>query len=317
MSTEEKPTLVADSAQTTTSWYRGLHPGVLVAAGAVCTSVSAAFVKLAHTSAGTAAFFRCAIALVVLVPMALADHRRGGPTTWRFQRAPLAAGVLLGVDYVFWAASINEVGAAVATVLINIQVLVFPLLAAVFDKTSLTRRFLLSVPVMLGGVVLASGATEPATEPGGDPVTGLAFGILAGLAYAGYLYLMRVGSGTGSAISPVCISTAAAAAVAAVMGELWGGVDPTPHLAALGWLTALALIGQVLAWLVITTALPRLQPAVSATLLLLHPVLAILVGFGIGERPTAVQLAGCGLVIGTVWYSTRQGQPKPPTARGG
>jgi drug/metabolite transporter (DMT)-like permease len=309
---EEKPTLTAAPARTATPWYQGLHPGTLVAGGAVCTSVSAAFVKLADTSAGTAAFFRCAIALIVLVPMAVAVHRRRGPTTWRSQRAPVAAGVLLGVDYVFWAASIHDVGAAIATVLINIQVLAFPLLAAVFDKRALSRRFLLTVPVMLAGVVLAAGATEPATEPGGDPVSGLVFGILAGLAYAGYLYLMHGGSGPGSAVSPVCVSTAAAAAVAAVMGGLWGGVDPTPAWGALGWLTALALIGQVLAFLLITAALPRLQPSVSSALLLLHPVLAILVGVAIGERPTVVQLAGCALVIGTVWYTTRQGPPKSP-----
>ncbi|WP_307821777.1 DMT family transporter [Streptomyces coffeae] len=286
-----------------------------MAAGAVCTSVSAAFVKLAHTSAGTAAFFRCALALIVLVPMALADRRTSGPLARRSTWASLAAGVLLGVDYVFWAASIHNVGASVATVLINIQVLAFPLLATVFEKTTLTRRFLLSVPVMLTGVVLASGATSAAHEPGGDAVHGLMFGILGGLAYGGYLYLMRAGGGTGSAVGPVCLSTASAAAVAAVMGGLWGGVDPTPPGGALGWLTALALIGQVLAWLLITAALPKLQPSASATLLLLHPALAILVGFGIGERPTAVQLAGCAVVIGTVWFTTRQGPPKDPALR--
>lgn len=315
MSTEEKPTCAANPAQPPMPWYRSVHPGVLVAGGAVCTSVSAAFVKLAHTSPGTAAFFRCAIALVVLVPMALADRRTSGALSRRAQWAALTAGVLLGVDYVFWAVSIHHVGAAIATVLINIQVLAFPLIAAVFGKTPVNRRFLLSVPVMLTGVLLASGATTAATEPQGDAVSGLVFGILAGLAYAGYLYLMRVGGGTGSAVSPVCLSTASAAVVAAVMGGLWGGVDPAPPWGALGWLTALALIGQVLAWLMITAALPRLQPSVSATLLLLHPVLAILVGFGIGERPTAVQLAGCAVVIGAVWFTTRPGPPKDSAVR--
>ncbi|WP_327312016.1 DMT family transporter [Streptomyces sp. NBC_01235] len=141
------------------------------------------------------------------------------------------------------------------------------------------------------------------------------FGILAGLAYAGYLSLMRVGSGIGSAAIPVCLSTTSTAVVAAVIGGLWGGVDPTPPWGALGWLTALALIGQVLAWLVITAALPRLQPSVSATLLLLHPALAILIGFGIGERPTVMQLIGCAVVIGTVWFTTRQGPSKGAALR--
>ncbi|MCP2341539.1 DMT family transporter [Actinomadura rupiterrae] len=315
MTTEANPIRPAASDQAPARRHGGLHPGVLVAGGAVCTSVSAAFVKLADTSAGTAAFFRCAIALIVLVPMAAAVRRRSAATTWRSRLASLAAGVLLGVDYVFWAASIHEVGAGIATVLINIQVLAFPLLSAVFSKTALSRRFLASVPVLLTGVVFASGAIESTRGPGGASVSGLVFGVLAGLAYAGYLHLMRIGGGGGSAVSSVTVSTAAAAVVAAVMGVLWGGLDPAPPASSLGWLAALALSGQVLAWLLITTALPRLHPSVSAGLLLLHPVLAILVGFAIGERPTVTQLAGCVMVIGTVWYATRQGPAPEHSAR--
>lgn len=303
MSIGHRPARARILGQSPASVYRGLPPGLLVTGGAVCTSASAAFVKLSGTSAGTASFFRCAIALVVLVPLALADHRMHGPAAWGSCRTVIAAGVLLGLDYVSWAASIHDVGAAITTVLINIQVLGFPLLAALFGNTPLTRRFLLSVPLMLAGVVLASGAARAGA--GSSSVSGLALGVFAGLAYAGYLYLMRAGSGSGSATGPVCLSTAAAAVVAAGLGGLWGGVDLTPPLRSLGWLTALALIGQVLAWLMIATALPRLRPAASASILLLQPVLAIFIGYGIGERPTPVQLAGCTLVIGTVWYMTR------------
>ncbi|MEN2419354.1 DMT family transporter [Streptomyces rimosus] len=292
----------------------------MVLAGSLCISASAVFVKLSGTSAGTAAFFRCAIALLVLVPLALAERRTAGPRAWRLRRLDLAAGVLLGIDYVFWAAAIHSVGASIATVVVNIQVVIFPLLARVFTRTPAPRRFVVATPVMLLGVALASGAVG-APAAGSDPVTGAVFGLVAGFGYAGYLFLMRLGGGQGHTVGPVCTSTAAAAGAAALLGGAWTGIDFSLDARAWGWLTALALVGQVLAWLVMTPALPRLAPNVGAALLLLQPVMAIGLGVAVGERPTASQFGGCVLVVLVVWGADRGGgargaDRKPVRTRG-
>ncbi|MFI7102370.1 DMT family transporter [Streptomyces sp. NPDC050161] len=280
-----------------------------VVAGSACISASAVFMKLSGTNAGTAAFLRCALALPVLVPLALRERRRTGRRAVSHLLADLAAGLLLGVDLVFWAASVLHVGAAVATLLLNVQVVVFPLLARLVSKTALPRRFLCTAPLMLGGVALASGAVgQP--QPGSDPVAGVAYGIAAGVAYAGYLFLLRLGGGRAQTVAPVCVSTGAAAVAAAVLGGLWTGIDLAPGWPAWGWLAALALFGQVLAWLLITTALPRLAPHTGAALLLLQPVLALLLGLAIGERPTATQLAGCAVVIAAVGFNSRTGKAR-------
>ncbi|KOG52969.1 transporter [Streptomyces griseoflavus] len=272
----------------------------MVLAGSLCISASAVFVKLSGTSAGTPAFFRCAIALIVLAPLALAERRTAGPRAWRLRRLDLAAGVLLGIDYVFWAAAIHSVGASIATVVVNIQVVLFPLLARVFTRTPVPRRFVVATPVMLLGVALASGAVG-APAAGSAPVTGAVFGLVAGFGYAGYLFLMRLGGGQGHTVGPVCTSTAAAAGAAALLGGAWTGIDFSLDARAWGWLTMLALVGQVLAWLVMTPALPRLAPNVGAALLLLQPVMAIGLGVAVGERPTASQFGGCVLVVLVVW----------------
>ncbi|MFE7117370.1 DMT family transporter [Streptomyces sp. NPDC057654] len=280
-------------------------PAVLMAiAGSACISASAVFVKLSGTNAGTAAFLRCALALVVLAPLAWREVRKVGPRSRRHLLMDIGAGALLGVDMVFWAASVLNVGASVSTVLLNLQVVFFPLLARVVSGTPLSRRFLLLVPLMLLGVALAAGAIGHA-EPGSDPVAGVLYGVAASLAYAGYLLLMRLGGGQRHVISPVCVSTAAAAATAAALGGLWTGIDVNPGWPAWGWLITLALVGQVLAWLLITSALPRLAADVAAALLLLQPVMAFGLGALIGERPTATQAAGCVLVIAVVWYNSR------------
>ncbi|MCB5910694.1 DMT family transporter [Streptomyces pinistramenti] len=280
-------------------------------AGSACISASAAFMKLSGTNAGTGAFLRCALALLVLVPLALRERRRVGSRPVRYLLTDLAAGLLLGVDMVFWAASVLHVGAAIATVLLNVQVVVFPLLARLVSKAALSRRFLCTAPLMLCGVALASGAVGH-PQPGSDPVAGVTYGIAAGVTYAGYLFLMRLGGGRAQTVGPVCVSTGAAAAAAALLGGLWTGIDLAPGWPAWGWLAALALVGQVLAWLLITTALPRLAPHVGAGLLLLQPVLAFLLGLAIGERPTATQLAGCVVVVAAVGFNSLAG-----TARSG
>ncbi|GCD37504.1 hypothetical protein OEIGOIKO_05302 [Streptomyces chrestomyceticus JCM 4735] len=278
---------------------RGM-PVWMVIGGSLCISASAAFVELSGTSAGTAAFFRCAIALTVLVPLALAERRAAGRRAWRLRRLDLAAGLALGVDFVFWAAAVHSVGASVTTVIVNIQVVVYPLLARLFTRTPVPRRFVVVAPVMLLGIALASGAVGVPVQ-GSDPARGAVFGLIAGCGYAGYLFLMRLGGGQGHTVSPVCTSTAAAATAAALLGGAWTGIDFSLDGRAWAWLTVLALVGQVLAWLMLTPALPKLPPDVGAALLLLQPVMAVGLGMAVGERPTAGQFGGCALVVLMVW----------------
>lgn len=294
------------------------QPVLLVLAGAAGTAASGVFVKLSGVEAGSAAFWRCALALLVLVPLAVAECRRAGARPRRLLALDAAAGVLLGIDFVLWAACVLNLGASVAAVLLNVQVIVFPLLTRLVSKTALPGRFLLTVPVMLAGVALAGGVVG-GEETGADPVTGLLQGVASGVAYAGYLFFTRLGGiartadgyggdGRSHAALPVCVSTATAAAAAAALGGTWTGLSLPGSAASWGWLAALALAGQVLAWLFIGAALPRLAPDVGAALLLLQPVLAVAAGVVfLGERLTGWQVAGSVLVVAAVWHAGRGG----------
>ncbi|MGW7353732.1 DMT family transporter [Streptomyces sp. NPDC054784] len=289
---------------------------VLLTAGAACTAASGAFVKLSGTDAGTAAFLRCALALLVLVPFALRELARVGGRTRRLLLLDAAAGVLLGVDFVLWSASVLHLGASIAAVLLNVQVVVFPLLARLVSGAPMPLRFVLAIPVMLAGVALAGGAVGGA-EASGDPVTGVLYGTAAGVSYAGYLFLTRLAGGRTHTVLPVCVSTAAAAASAGVVGGVMTGIAAPDTAASWGWLAALALFGQVLTWLLIGSALPLLAANTGAALLLLQPVLAVLVGVvALGERPTAFQVGGSALVVGTVWFATRAPARERAAGRG-
>jgi drug/metabolite transporter (DMT)-like permease len=269
------------------------------------------FVKLAGANAGTSALLRCAIALLVLVPLTGYELRRRGPLDTRLVWCGLAGGAFLGLDYLMWTVSIFDVGAAIATVLVNVQVVAFPVLARLCGGVPLSRRFLLISPVMLAGVALASGALG-GTSGMTHPVRGALLGVAAGVAYAAFLYLNRHSGerSPGHTVTPVCLATAAAGATAGVVGPFTTGIDLTLAPAAWGWLAVLALVGQALAWLLISVGARRLPPHATGGLLLLQPVLAV--GFGLlvlREEPTPWQLIGCAVVITSVWLANRTPAP--------
>jgi drug/metabolite transporter (DMT)-like permease len=287
-------------------------PRLLLITGALCLSGSAIFVKLAEVNSGTAAFLRGAIALVALVPLAFLERRNQGTCSGALVGYALAGGVCLGMDYSMWTASILDVGAGIATVLVNVQVLAFPLLAKVVDGTATGRRFLMSTPVMLAGVALASGALGYSAQAD-SPLRGALLGIGAGVGYSGYLYLTRraMQAAPRHTVGTVCLATAAAAATAGVIGVLTTGIDVTLPASSWAWLAALALLGQVVAWLLISTASPVLAPNTSGTLLLLQPVMAVVLALAVlRETPTAIQLAGCAVVIAAVWFANRRPSAK-------
>ncbi|MCM1013868.1 MULTISPECIES: DMT family transporter [unclassified Brevibacterium] len=301
----------APSAQADTESARGTGWAVAaVLSGAVCLSVSAVVVKLAGIDAATTAVLRCAIAIVPLIPLALWEGRRKTRLTARGIAWSIAAGVALGIDYSAWTASIFLVGAGVSTVLINIQVIVLPLLAFLIDRERPRRRFLVAVPLMLVGVGLVSGLGGSGGEtiggpgPGGIRIDGVLLGLLAGLGYGTYLFLNRRATGTGArlALQPLTWATGAAALTSAGIAQFSGGLQfsgISPR--SWGLLIVLALVGQVAAWLFIHHGSARLSASVTASLLLLQPVLALAAAaIVLGERYGRDQLLGAALVVGAV-----------------
>src|SRR5204863_255163 len=57
------------------------------------------------------------------------EKRRCGSRTWRERRAGMLAGIFFAADLLLWHHSIGDVGAGLATVLANIQVVLVPLVA--------------------------------------------------------------------------------------------------------------------------------------------------------------------------------------------
>jgi drug/metabolite transporter (DMT)-like permease len=273
------------------------RPVLLAGLGAACISASAILVKLADTGTATVVFYRCFLALPVLVTLAVLEQRQRGPRQLAPHLGALLAGAFLAVDLVLWNHVIADVGAGVATVLGNLQVLFVALAAWLLFRERPHRGFVLALPVVMAGVVLVSGLADR-TAAGQHPIAGIVYGIGSSLAYAAFLIVLRrTSSGTPHVAGPLAEATAGAAAGSLLFGVVFGGLQLQIPWPSFGWLLLLSLTSQTIGWLLITSSLPRLSAALSSLLLLLQPAAAMLLAAAVlGERPSALQAAGALLV---------------------
>ena len=289
----------------------GTRGGALAAAGigAACISASAVLIKLADTGAATAAFYRCFLALPVLFALAIVERRRRGPRRLAAHLGAVAAGAFLAIDLVLWNHTIADVGAGIATLLGNLQVLFVALAAWVLLHERPGRRFILALPVVMAGVMLVSGL---AGAGAGDshPLAGIVFGLGTSLAYTAFLLILRqTSAGAPHIAGPLAEVTAVAALGSLLLGLAFGGLQLDVPWTSLRWLLLVSISSQTVGWLLITSSLPRLPAAVSSLLLLLQPVAAMALAAAVlAERPSVAQLVGavlvCGGVVAASWTTT-------------
>jgi len=281
------------------------RPGLAAVAGAGCIAFSAILVRLADVSPATAAVFRCLYALPALGALAAWERRRFGRRAPGQRRLAFIAGIFFGADLVFWHHAIADVGAGLATVLGNVQVVFVALLAWFFLHEQLTPRVRAAIPVALGGVVLISGVIGSGAY-GRNPALGAVFGILTALAYSGFLLVLRQGNrDIRRPAGPLFDATLAGAAFSAAAGLVTGDLDLVPEWPSAGWLIVLALTSQVVGWLLISVSLPRLPAALTSVVLTLQPVGSVVLGVVLlNESPSALQLSGVGVILVAVLIAT-------------
>lgn len=290
----------------------GERPVAAALIGACAIAFSGIIYVKADVSPETGAFFRCLYALPPLWLLVWFEDRALGKRDRRQRAFAWVAGVFLAVDLLFWHHAIEAVGAGLATVLANTQVVLVGLAAWALLGERPARSALAAIPLAGLGVVLISGVLEEGAY-GDDPLLGAVLGLLAGVCYTGFLLALRHGSRDLRRLAgPLYDATLAAAVVLLVLGLLQGDLDLTPPGSAHAWLLFLALTNQVAAWLLITTSLPRLPAVLTSILLTLQPVASVFfAALLLSERPSALQLVGtaailAGLVVASISRGSRE-----------
>lgn len=267
-------------------------------------SFSAIFVRLSEASFGTSAFFRAAYAIPMLIVL-MALWRVPDARSVRARALAWAAGLVFAANLLVWHAAIELIGAGLSTVMGNTQVVFIGLVSWWMYGERPTRWALFAVPLVLVGVVLITGLGA-ADAYGAAPVAGVVLGVVTAFTSGSYVLLfraaLRVPSDAVHPAGPLFDVTVATAVGALVFG--WA-VDPGFALRLAwpshGWLLALALVSQVVGWLLIGRSLARLPALVTAVLMPLQPLLTVLWGrLLFAETLSAAQWAGVAIVLGGV-----------------
>jgi drug/metabolite transporter (DMT)-like permease len=289
------------------------HPARAALAGAIALAFSAILYRTADVSPETGAFFRCLYALPALWLVVRAEERLLGPRPPALRLPAYLAGAFFAADLLFWHHAIEAVGAGLATVLGNTQVVLVGLIAWALFRERPAASALAAIPIAMLGIVLISGVLEEGAY-GENPPLGVLFGVLTGIVYSGFLLTLRHGAGDQRRVAgPLFDATVAATALLLPAGLISGDLDLMPGLESQAWLITLALSAQVLSWLLITVSLPRLPIVATSLLLTLQPAAAVVfAAILLGEDPSPLQLVGVAAILaGLVVASLGRRSPAP------
>lgn len=221
----------------------------------------------------------------------------------------------MGLSFTVWNYSIEFVGAGLATVLGNTQVLFIGLFSWWVYRERPAATTVWAVPLVLGGVVLVTGVGREDAY-GAQPLLGVLFGLVNALVYTAFLLIFRrTAKGLTRPSGPLLDATIGAASIGLLLGLLTDpGFSLQPVFPAHGWLLALAIGSQTIAWWGILTVLPRLPSLDTSVLLLIQPMLTVVWGWLLfAERLSALQWLGVGsvlagvalVVVGGAWERSR------------
>ena len=260
------------------------RPMLIALAGAVLISFSPVLYVFSGTNPSTGAFYRMLYALPVLALLAYLVRNadtRSSRTRW----LAFGAGLLLAPDMLVYHSAMIFIGIGIATLIGNSQVIIVTLASWKLFGEKPNPAILISLPVVMIGLALISGITD--SDPyGEDPVKGVIFGIMGAFFYSFFLIMFRYANKELAPVSSVQFDATAGAALGLLVLGLLPlssvAIEPLniqPTWPGHGWLMLLALVSQVVGWLAIAYALPRLPAAHTSFAILLQPVLTLIWGY--------------------------------------
>ena len=271
------------------------------------------------TSPLTGAFYRMLYALPLLGLLVLISKKQD-PRDSNSRWLAFGAGILLAIDFAGYYSAIDYIGSGIATMIGNSQVIIVTLVTWWLFGERPNRFILLSLPMVMFGLVLISGVWDDAPY-GEDPVKGVIGGVVAAIFYSSFLIAYRQSNRIGGpAVNAQFDATAGATLGLLILGTMPPsslGIEAIDHTISWpnhGWLVLLAVSCQVIGWIAITYALPRLPAAHTSFAVLTQPVLTIIWGMLIlGEEPSMQQSAGMVLILVSVISVTAFGDAKATT----
>jgi drug/metabolite transporter (DMT)-like permease len=288
------------------------RPIAALAAGAAIVSFTGPVVRALTVAPTVTAFYRMVFGGAILLVIVLFARER-----LRLDRASIllagAAALSFAFDMTMWNRCIRLVGPGLATILVGCQVFPMAAIGLIFYKEKLTWRLALAVPLAIFGLAMIVGVDWRLGSAGFRH--GVLFGLGSACCYAGYLVALRKlqhGAGLGARVSNMATVSVCCAAflgiIALVQRESFGIADASSF----GLLVLLGIIGQVLAWVLMSSGLPRVRHSLASLLLLLQPVLASVWDVLFFRHPvTVLQASGAFLTLAAIYLGTMVSPDRP------
>ena len=279
---------------------------LIALAGATVISFAPLLYIRSDTTPLTGAFYRMLYALPLL-GLLVWTSKKEDPRNSNSRWLAFGAGVLLAIDFVGYHSAIDYIGSGIATMIGNSQVIIVTLVSWWLLGERPNRFILLSLPLVMFGLILISGIWDAAPY-GEDPVKGVIGGMVAAVFYSSFLIVYRQSNRIGGpAVNAQFDATTGATLGILILGSMpltSVGIEAIDHSITWpnhGWLILLALSCQVIGWIAITYALPRLPAAHTSFAVLLQPVLTIIWGvILLNESPSLQQSAGMALIFAAI-----------------
>ena len=281
-----------------------LSPVLVLSLGVMAVATSAVLIRLAEAPALGAAFWRCALATLIMLPLGIRrlvdDWGRLSATN---RGLFLASGFCLALHFATWIASLGLTSVASSTVLVATTPVWVAILGPLFVSDRLSRGTMVGIGVcLLGSVVIGAGDFHLE----GDALLGDGLAIAGALTAGMYFILGRRLRRHLSILSYAlgCYGMAAGflLSFALMAGQPLLGYSAESY----GWLLLLALVPQVIGHSSYNWALGYLAATTVAITVLAEPVFATLLAWWVlAEVPSAQVIVGAVIVLAGVAWALR------------
>lgn len=257
-----------------------------VLTGAFIISFSAVWVKLAEVAPATSALYRVFFGFLFLFVAAFWQKEiRIIPA--RNLYWILLCGIIFGIDLLCWHKSIFFIGPGLSTVIGNFQVFLLAAVGILFFGEKIRLRFLFAIPIAVLGLFLVVGID--ANTLNREYKAGIYFALLTALFYAGFIICLRKihsDQNQPSFFYSLMLISFVATIFLALEMVLSDNPFTIPDIRNLAILLSLAFFSQVLGWLLITNAMPKIRTSLTGFILLLQPALSFIWDVLFFSRPT-------------------------------
>lgn len=268
-------------------------PRIALAVGILCISIFPILVKLNLTPGLVSAFYRMAIASVILVPYVLVTKQFKVTSRKAFWLAVIC-GIVFGLDVGVWNIAIQQSTATQASLLTNLSPVWVGIGAFLFLKDKPKRNFWLGTVVAIIGMVLLVGFDLFLNL---DFNLAFIFGILSGMLYAVYMLTSKSILGEMEVLTFMMVSLLSSVVTLGTLSYALG--EPFSGFSDAGWLVLLiqGVVCQLLAWLLISFATKHMRATRVSVSLLGQGLLASVLAWWFLDEQVSLQMVIGGIVL--------------------